>query len=255
MLKGLLIFAVAAIMTVGVSGTPNDDANKGDDKPKQQPACLLHPVCECKPANDATHEQAKANASPPKWYASFKWTDWLPIIIASLALGAVCYQALLSRDIARRQLRAYVCLSGASIMFNDTGTPEIQVEMKNGGLTPAYDMRFWIGLAIGEHPLKRRLGQPPAGFQMGVSVMPPTGTETMIAQWQRNIPTHILAELGTPQRTLYVYGRAEYRDAFSARRFTEFRLIFGGPESMRVQDKDGSIGGGLKPDTDGNRAD
>ncbi len=257
MLKCLAILAIAALATsaaIGVSGRPNENTNKKENKTEQQPTSLLHAVGECPTANNTTYHEAKTDTDSPKWYASIKWTELLALALTSLTLVVVGYQAWLSRDTARRQLRAYVCVSGGRITSTGSEFPEIQVEMKNGGLTPAYSMRFWIGLAIGSHPLRHTLAGPPEGFQMGVSVMPQGATEPMFAQWDRNAAPDIRFEIGTPTSTLYVYGRAEYRDAFHTQRFTEFRLIFGGHEPMRLKETDGVFSGSLKPDVEGNRA-
>src|SRR5712671_1328997 len=55
---------------------------------------------------------------------------------------------------AERQLRAYVHVSGAKIV--DVGKPDVrtaQVSVRNCGQTPAYNMRFWVGIGVREFPL------------------------------------------------------------------------------------------------------
>jgi hypothetical protein len=254
MLKRLAVMAVTAFVAIGVSGQPNKGADSKQNKSEQQPTSLLHAVGECPPANNTTYHEAKPDSDPPKWYAPLERPEGWAVIVGLLTLGAVCYQALLSRDTARRQLRAYVCVSGATIAFRQLDAPDIKVDMRNGGLTPAYEMRYWIGISIGSYPLNQPLPSPPVDFQTGASVMPPSGVEFMPAQWSHPIPIGILSELGTPKRTLYVHGKATYMDAFGKKRFTEFRLMFGGPEQVGLEERDGALSGRLKPDTEGNRA-
>ena len=38
-----------------------------------------------------------------------------------------------------------------------------------------------------------------------------------------------IADIGAARKFIFVYGRAEYRDAFRRKRHTNFRLAYGGP--------------------------
>src|SRR5271157_3925341 len=177
-------------------------------------------------------------------------------------LGVVRQQAkaaedslTLSRDTVQRQLRAYVCMSGAHIDFKQPDRPDIQVYIKNCGQTPAYNVRSWIGLNVSKYPLTMQLQSPPEGFQMSKSTLPPGGHEIMPAVWSCSIPPSLLPVLGTPEATIYVFGRTVYVDIFGKEWHTDYRLVHGGPEPVRLEkNKDGIMTAKLKPDTEGNEA-
>ncbi len=152
----------------------------------------------------------------------------------------------LAGDTAKRQLRAYVCISGANISFENKDTPVVHIVAKNCGLTPAYEVRQWSHIWIEEHPLRIVLPAPPDGFKTGVAILPPNGSHDMI-QSRNPIPADGLRLIGTPAGTIYVYGEIKYNDAFKQPHVTRYRLIFGGPEGARE--------GRLQPDTHGNDAD
>ncbi len=176
-------------------------------------------------------------------------------------LGVVRQQAkaaddslALSRDTAQRQLRAYVCVSAAKIEFKQPDRPEIEIRIKNSGTTPAYNARWWTGVAMGEYPLDKSLSPPPEDVGRGVSVIPPGGEGMMLFQWKPAIPAASLPILGSPKATLYIYGRITYTDAFEKNWETNFRLLHGGPEGIRLTLINGVQTGRLKPDAEGNTA-
>ena len=72
--------------------------------------------------------------------------------------------------------------------------------------------------------------------------------------WKRSIPPTFLPVLGTPQATIYVFGRTTYLDIFGHEWYTDYRLIHGGPEPVRLENKDGVMVGKLRTDTSGNKA-
>ena len=76
----------------------------------------------------------------------------------------------------------------------------------------------------------------------------------MVIERKPPISQHILNVLGTPQATLYIYGKVTYKDAFGNEQYTNYRLIHGGAEAVRLKNKNGIPTGLLKPDTSGNDA-
>jgi len=159
------------------------------------------------------------------------------------------------KDTAERQLRAYVCMESAQIIFKRERSPEIHVHIKNFGQTPAYDVRMWIGGAIGQYPAPESPKPPPEGFQMSTSLLAP-GAKPHAMVWRHpEINELLMPFLGTPQVTIYAYGEIAYKDAFGKPHITKYRLLHGGREPVRLMVKDGFPFGFLKPDTEGNEAD
>ena len=75
---------------------------------------------------------------------------WLVFATVLLAVFAF-WQGWISRDTARRQLRAYVCIYGGSIILRQAAQQiflEGYVTLKNFGDTPAYDHSCWIRIDL-----------------------------------------------------------------------------------------------------------
>jgi len=201
---------------------------------------------------------------PMDWHdavAPPTWSNWCLVFVgfgASIAalrsLKALRHQNQIAVDTAQRQLRAYVCLSGSQITFERT-LPVAQIEIKNCGSTPAYDVRQWTGIRIEAHPLSVSLDPPPQGFNMSSAIIPPNGWHGMRVPARHPIPPHLAPLIGTPAGTIYVYGEVRYKDAFGHERFTRYRLIHGGTEGpLPPRVVEGKTVFHVKPDTEGNDA-
>jgi hypothetical protein len=168
-------------------------------------------------------------------------------ILSVNAAGASANAASRSAKATERHLRAYVFVHSASITFDRGTIPQAEVRIANFGQTPAHDVRMWIHLWIEEWPLKITLPTPTQNFPMASSVLS-QGTEPVTMRTGRKmpIPKDQLPLIGTPKGTIYVYGRIEYVDVFGERRWTNYRLIYGGSE--------GVLGDRLQPDIEGNDA-
>ena len=67
------------------------------------------------------------------------------------------------RDTAERQLRAYINNSRAVISNATTGMiPEVEIEVKNWGQTPAYRVRHTANITLAIFPLNVDIPQPAA---------------------------------------------------------------------------------------------
>lgn len=160
-------------------------------------------------------------------------------------------QAGLMEDIAQRQLRAYICVSRSQLKIG-RGTLEAQIDIKNYGQTPAYEVRHWINKWIERHPLTVDLPEPPGTFQMSKSIIGPNDFHIMAGSW--DIPVDLA--IGSAQATVYIYGKVVYKDAFGVERHTNYRLMHGGPEPTGFGTKElvGKATVLLRPDTKGNDA-
>jgi len=155
---------------------------------------------------------------------------------------------LTMQDTAQRQLRAYICIPGATIKLikkSDSMYAHVVLRYKNAGQTPGYDVKTWIALDIAEYPLNKILVQHPQDAKYTPIIISPGSeqylvNETVITPEQRPM-------IGTAKATLYVYGEVLYRDVFGIERFTKYRLLYGGDE--------GTFGEKLRPDLEGNEAD
>jgi hypothetical protein len=158
-------------------------------------------------------------------------------------------------DTAQRQLRAYVNVKESLLKFSGS-VVEGQIHIQNFGQTPAYAVRHWIHLCVERWPLQIVLPEPPEDFQMSKTVLAPSGKHIMVGQLGGNTRPAPEITLGQhPTRTVYVYGRITYKDAFGDDRYTEYRLTFGGREvGRKFNDTNGTLCGRLQEDKDGNNA-
>src|SRR5207253_11243644 len=122
---------------------------------------------------------------------------------------------------ARRQLRAYVALSGIKIM--DDSTPDrvdqcVFVQMKNYGLTPATRIRYWIDMCVREKPLVGILERSEWTPDMHVGVIAPRE----VFEARARIP---LLDTVDERDAFYVHGIVRYMDIFRKEHTTTFRWM------------------------------
>jgi len=171
------------------------------------------------------------------------WLDYAAVVAAS-SVALVAWQAAISRDTERRQLRAYVGITPGDIQnFGDRDKQEFTIVRKNHGLTPAYNM---IGISLQE---VIRIGAPvPLNISTAINQGIPD-TVTLFPAME--LPVHIrgtplsqqqlnLALDGREYQLIY-YGITWYDDAFGAKHFTRFCYLFKGA-SMTSKDADGCLG-------------
>jgi hypothetical protein len=161
----------------------------------------------------------------------------------------------LSTDTAQRHLRAYVCVATGGVRFKAPNLPEAEIQVKNYGLTPAYDVKMWLHTWIEEFPLKVALPTPAGGFNMSAAILAPNEKPHVLISGDAPVPAENVHLIGTPKGTIYIYGEIRYKDVFGVERHTKYRFIHGGAEGT-VRRQDGKIPYGfIKPDSQGNEAD
>jgi hypothetical protein len=203
-----------------------EKAKSGKDDAKDD-AAILH---NAQPSNHEKESEAKKSeyecliAKYTGGLAAF--TRWLVYVTFLLALFGF-WQVMVSRNTARRQLRAYVFVTQAKFM-KLPGHSEflIFVQFTNTGQTPAYKLTILSDKKVAEYPLKTDLipreqptivGSLGAGQHSRIGVSAPTLTEI-----ERQ-------EMSKGKLAVYVFGRIEYKDAFRRKRWTTYTFIGGGP--------------------------
>jgi hypothetical protein len=164
-------------------------------------------------------------------------------------------QAELMEDTAKRQLRAYVGLTETAVKFTADGKLEAQMFFKNGGQTPAYDVRSWVHPLVDDYPLTYDIGHPPAEMPLAVGIIPSQEQQIMVAPGLA-LPQEIIDRLSRRDFAFYVIGEVNYRDIFKDRHILRYRLVFGGPAGTRTtKDTNGVKLGMLCMDIRGNEED
>lgn len=193
------------------------------------------------------------NEPEKSWWHKF-WFDPIATFTGALfiATAALIFTGWLqwreTRNTAKRQLRAYVCIvkSGRVPNVQNPAFFTFHVQANNSGQTPAYDVGSWIGGKLREFPLIGDLGQPDPDFIESKSVIAPDGDFFMSKTITTPLTPEESAAITDRTKAIYIYGRIEYRDAFKERRYTNFRLMYHGERGDGI---------GLKHHKDGNNAD
>lgn len=159
------------------------------------------------------------------------FTRWL--VIATFLLAAFGFwQVIISRQTARRQLRAYVFVANAKIGRRDEmpGHIEIIFTLKNSGQTPAHDITVWADTMVTDNPLTVKL-EGTKDPSVGKTNLPPGGKHSTSFYKVDFSPAQNLALYTNPQVAIMIWGEVRYIDAFKIKQRTKFRLIQrGGPE-------------------------
>jgi len=186
----------------------------------------------------------------PDW-----WIAGLTAAIAALTFGLVRKTHNLvveARESSSRQLRAYLNVFECFAEWEDDGEllvrqVRITIEFRNTGQTPANKVRCWANAASVVSGFERFDG--PAGDpreSKGVSAPGQTGRMIFKTQFTSQTEDEV-AVWRAGERTLVVYGKLIYFDAFDVERTTHFRYYMP-PEGV------GASHGSFMSSADGNDA-
>jgi hypothetical protein len=126
------------------------------------------------------------------------------------------------QDIAKRQLRAYVSVTGIKILFpGGEWQPNIRVTFKNGGQTPAYGVqnRFGCGYGIVGDPSFSDFQESARYSDLGLDQDVTTTSLILQAIWNP-----FKEALAARAIKFFVFGEINYRDAFGDLHFTRYRF-------------------------------
>ncbi|WP_398483601.1 hypothetical protein [Tardiphaga sp.] len=160
------------------------------------------------------------------------WISAIGPLIAGAALLIAFAQYSLSEDTRNRQLRAYVTLIGGAIAparvdgSADVNGFMVHAELKNSGVTPGYQFTTWIAQPVVMEndalPFAASTAREPAGRSI---IAPATGVfvRRFYAWKDREIEDVIAGK-----KAIFVWGGANYEDAFGQKRSFLFRLKVNG---------------------------
>ena len=149
--------------------------------------------------------QAKANEETlTELKAAGEKTDRM--ITHAEGQGVTARESLdLSRDTAKKQLRAYLTVAEAMLRFNTAWIVEPQLHIQNCGKTPAYDVRHWIATKMEQLPLRWPLPSPPDELPESGTVIGSGNKDIIVADYYI-VPEEVRPMFGTRLAVLYVYG-------------------------------------------------
>jgi hypothetical protein len=165
---------------------------------------------------------------PTLWYAARSARA------AADAAHAAEQSVAVAQETAQRQLRAYLNYDQATIIDFTSDRPLLQVSLKNYGHTPAYDVRFRIGIGI--VPIRTRESSSPPLHdewqQFGV-VAPQAPVIMHRTLTDPDIPHATRRAITAGVAGIFVAGEVEYTDAFTQKRMTRFLTLYGGWAEIR----------------------
>lgn len=148
------------------------------------------------------------------------WYVRRTLVETSEAVRAADDAVAVTREIGRKQTRAYVVVSEPSIDFKDVGGTQfliVKIVFKNTGQTPAMKFGATFSAHFGwedeEPTLERPAGSAPLGPQDTFEISAETPNSFIICDTNGRISI---------ERPIRIWGRAEYVDAFDDDRFVEF---------------------------------
>lgn len=150
-----------------------------------------------------------------------------PTIVLSILLVIPAYwSAMISRNTAKRQLRAYVSIGTDDLRLEkETSLAKwvINFSYKNNGSTPAYYASIATGHILAD---REDITTPLIRGAYALGTIGPT--DRIYDVEETRVSDDDVELLKTGEKVLIFYGRLEYTDAFKKKRCTNFRFFTGG---------------------------
>lgn len=157
-----------------------------------------------------------------------------------------------SDENAKRQLRAYVCVTkGVVTQFGPDKTPGVIIQVKNTGQTPAYDVMQWTCLDLDDFPRTKPFIDDWNWGSHKSTLGPGEGMSAIISLDEPLTQNHVDV-IREGNAAIWAFGELRYTDAFDVPHTTQFRLVYGG--NLGALEK-GKTKGAMANDADGNGAD
>lgn len=167
--------------------------------------------------------------------AALDWIEHHIGLLTAVLAGAAILQWRETRVTAKRQLRAYVLNSSASLydgstmpnaIINRAGQPAAVLLIKNHGQTPAYKVQHWAEIDVAPRANEERMSIPIGHSATQTFMLGPDGTGTAMRWLGRPITPQEQAGIMAGTSAIYAYGRIEYLDAFNRKRWSTYRLRY-----------------------------
>lgn len=177
----------------------------------------------------------------------------LLVILAFVVAGTGVYQAYQITRSSEAQLRAYVTIHTGSIRItDDEAAVAAHIEFQNTGQTPGYEFTIWSKILIGA------ASETPFDFELPVDQR---ASKSMIGPNTRAnagalvaVSTEEMQSIQNGALMIFVWGGADYRDAFGNARYFLFRCaVAGQPQTAMVEGKSVRVWP-LRPHRSGYRA-
>lgn len=148
------------------------------------------------------------------------------------------------KETGQMQLRAYVLVNGArgGLMDDKSGRYGVQVEIRNFGVTPAYNLTGWLTVFVDEAAAMQEAPSQPHNAEITQRILPPAGVCLQHANTHQSV-THELKAVGAGARAIYIHAEIRYKDIFGNERYSRFRGVCAGAQNLNAGNFELSPGG------------
>jgi flagellar basal body-associated protein FliL len=237
-LATIAILAIVGIFAVMVSQpeTAKDEAHGQHPQASQDKSA---------PGSDENSQQQAEGKPGYKQYIKDSWIHFIEVtekydkaVVALATVGIFAFTLALfvatyllyeaGERHSERQLRAYITILHGSIVYGQTAAPDgtvtpgvtITVELKNSGQTPAYRLVTW--LAEPKILEKNAIPWGPNTLKASKDSILGAGVTTRL-HWTMPITDADRVEINNGAKKIFVWGGADYLDAFKQKRTYTFR--------------------------------
>jgi hypothetical protein len=236
-----LLAALGSASPVQSQESPRQDSNSAEQRSgakdaSARPSAAV--VIEEKTKEAEKKTGPHADERKDGWFNGWGLSDKIALfasIFAFLQVLALMATLAIMRSTAHRQLRAYVCdVAGtATFVSSSESRIEIDIQFRNAGQTPAYDVRISCANPIIGRPIDRPY-EKPSPFAPIRSIIGP-GRTFSVQRLITQVSGEQLRQIQNGERVIWIWGRVDYVDAFKSARYLEFQcLALGSGQSWKL---------------------
>jgi len=204
---------------------PSTDQHDTDQAP---PSIIKKLPSEDTQPKPSTDEQKRPEDLGDAWALSEKIAV-IASIVALLQFFALVGTIFVLMRTAKRQLRAYVFISGAHLENIGVGQiPYAKLTIKNFGQTPAYKTTQCAMVGVGKFPLESHPSTNESEPLPERPLPPQDEIPLQSPKYKKPLNAEMLDELSKGMLAIYVAGEIRYLDVFKKKRRTRYLLYSGG---------------------------
>jgi hypothetical protein len=191
---------------------------------------------------ETVHPAQETQPIKEKWWHKPEHVIQVAILlfVGSYTVFTFCL-LLTSRDTEQRQLRAYVLVSESEVTLTDPETSRIRVQIKNYGLTPAYEGFGWNCIIVGRYSKTAKSIDvetifpvpPDEGIGPKIIIAPQEQKDAVFVSTfcddgitkVRRISQDEINRVKAGNAAVYMYGQFHYTDVFKQPHFLNYRLV------------------------------
>jgi len=162
---------------------------------------------------------------------------------ANRAVAAATRQGAIAEDTEKRQLRAYVAVfiseGNHENTFQPPATPAVHFDVRNSGITPAYETTHLSGVNMCDYPLPKNFNfttpDPPTP-PTPMTVFSGVNNVGMTITSKRRLTSDEYQGIANGKRRVCFWGTVRYADAFNEIHFTNFCNYFYGTANTIINE-------------------